>query len=117
MPKIWRSMGGRKRAKTLTSVFSGETRSTVFLRRCSRSLLFAGSDLGFLSEKRAGVLLDEVVDIKMQLAQALLTDSDDDPTLTYTKADIHRRLVQILGKDEWKRVQTLFPLLHEYWEE
>ena len=81
------------------------------------AMLFAGSNLGFLGEKRAGVLLDEVVDIKMQLAQALLTDSDDDPTLTYTKADIHRRLVQILGKEEWKRVQTLFPLLHEYWEE
>ena len=95
-----------------------------FLQRLQRNsemnmiaMLFAGSNLGFLGEKRAGLLLDEVVDIKMQLAQALLTDSDDDPTLTYTKADIHRRLVQILGKEERKRVQTLFPLLHEYWEE
>ena len=70
-----------------------------FLQRLHRNsemnmiaMLLAGNNLGFLGEKRAGVLLDEM------------------------KADIHRRLVQILGKDEWKRVQKLFPLLYEYWE-
>ena len=81
------------------------------------AMLIAGNNLGFLSEKRAGILLDEVIEVKMKLANDLLTDSENDPTLTYTKADIYRALVQILGKDEWRRVKTLFPLLHEYWEE
>ena len=94
-----------------------------FLQRLHRNsemnmiaMLLAGNNLGFLGEKRAGVLLDEMIEVKMKLARDLVADSEDDPTLTYTKADIHRRLVQILGKDEWKRVQKLFPLLYEYWE-
>ena len=72
---------------------------------------------GKAKEAAAGVLLDEMIEVKMKLARDLVADSEDDPSLTYTKADIHRRLVQILGKDEWKRVQKLFPLLCEYWEE
>lgn len=81
------------------------------------AMLIAGNNLGFLGEKRAGALLDEHIEVKMKLAQDLVNDSEDDKSLTYTKADIHRRLVQILGEDEWKRVQKLFPLLYEYWEE
>lgn len=67
------------------------------------AMLLSGNNLGFVAEKRAGALLDEFIEVKMKLARGLVADSEDDPSLTYTKVDIHRRLVQILGEDEWKR--------------
>lgn len=81
------------------------------------AMLIAGSRLGFLGEKRAGLLLDEQIGVKIKLADALLADAKDDPSLVYTKADLFRSLHQILGPAEWVRCQKLFPLLYEYWEE
>ena len=79
--------------------------------------LIAGSRLGFLGEKRAGALVDTQVEVKMQLADALVKDAEDDPTLEYTKADLARSIIQILGPAEWVRCQKLFPLLSDYWVE
>lgn len=81
------------------------------------AMLLAGSRLGFLGEKRADLLLEEQIAVKMEIADVLLKDAKDDPSLTYTKADLARSLKQILGADAWKRHQKLFALLHEYWEE
>ena len=36
-----------------------------------------------------------------QMAQLLLEDYEDDPTMTYTKADIDRRLMQIVGEENF----------------
>lgn len=79
------------------------------------AMLFAGNDLGFLAEIRAGQLLEGQLVTKMKLADALLADAEDDKELAYTKADWARRLIQILGEDNWPRYQYLFPLLHDYW--
>ena len=81
------------------------------------AMLFAGNDLGFLGRARSGLLLERQVEVKMKIADDLLNDVKDDPELTYTKADLARRLVQILGPSEWARCQNLFPLLREYWVE
>lgn len=81
------------------------------------SMLFAGSDLGFLGRVRSGALLERQVEVKMKIADDLLKDVKDDPELTYTKADLARRLIQILGPSEWARCQNLFPLLRDYWVE
>lgn len=79
------------------------------------AMLIAGNNLGFLGPARAGLLLEEQVEVKMDIAEALLADAKDDPTLAYTKADLARRLIQILGPSEWARCQELFPLLRDYW--
>lgn len=79
------------------------------------AMLIAGNDLGFLGEIRAGLLLEAQLETKMRLADALLTDAEDDKELAYTKADWARRLIQILGADNWPRYQHLFPLLRDYW--
>lgn len=79
------------------------------------AMLIAGNNLGFLGPARAGLLLEEQVEVKMDIAEALLADAKDDPTLAYTKADLARRLIQILGPSEWARCQALFPLLRDYW--
>ena len=81
------------------------------------AMLIAGNDLGFLGEKRADLLLAEVIEVKMKIADDLLKDSRDDATLAYTKADLARRVKQILGPDGWQRCKKLFPLLEDYWED
>lgn len=81
------------------------------------AMLFAGSDLGFLAEKRADLLLARQVEVKMEIADALISDSKDDATLGHTKATMAARAKQILGKDGWNRCKQLFPLLHDYWED
>ena len=81
------------------------------------AMLIAGNDLGFIAEKRADVLLAEVIEVKMQIADQLVADAKDDATLAYTKADLARRVKQILGPDGWNRCRELFPLLKDYWED
>lgn len=77
--------------------------------------LIAGNDLGFLGTKRADLLLEKMVEVKMQIADNILVDCEDDKTMEYTKADLARRLQQILGADGWDRCKGLFPMLRDYW--
>lgn len=79
--------------------------------------LIAGNDLGFIADKRADLLLVRMVEVKMELADDLLSDAKDDKELTYTKAALARRVKQILGPDGWNRCKQLFPLLRDYWED
>jgi hypothetical protein len=81
------------------------------------AMLIAGNDLGFLGPARAGLLLEEQVEVKMRIADELLRDAEDDPSLVYTKYDLASRLKSILGPSEWARCQKLFPLLRDYWVE
>lgn len=81
------------------------------------AMLIAGNDLGFIGPKRADLLLDKLLETKEKLAADLVEDAKDDKSLTFTKADLARRLKQILGPDGWDRCKQLFPLLYEYWEE
>ena len=81
------------------------------------AMLIAGNNLGFLGPARAGRLLEEQVEVKMRIADELLQDAKDDPSLVYTKYDLASRLKSILGPDEWARCQELFPLLRDYWVE
>lgn len=62
-----------------------------------------------------GGLLFRFIETKMQIAKDIVTDSRDDKTLTYTRADIARRVKQVLGEEDWERYKELFPLLKEYW--
>lgn len=79
--------------------------------------LIAGNDLGFIAEKRADLLLERIVEVKMQIADDLLADAEADKALTYTRADMARRMKQILGPDGWNRCKGLFPLLRDYWDD
>lgn len=81
------------------------------------AMLIAGNDLGFLGTARAGLLLEEQIEVKMRIADELLRDAEDDPSLVYTKYDLASRLKAILGPAEWVRCQKLFPLLRDYWVE
>lgn len=80
------------------------------------AMLIAGSRLKFLGEKRADLLIEEQIDVKMEIADLLLKDSKDDPNLEHTRADLARSVKQILGSDGWKKHQKLFPICREYLE-
>lgn len=76
--------------------------------------LISGNDLGFIGEARAGLLLEEQIKTKEQVAKALADDAKSDPSLTHTKADLARRVKQILGRN-WNKYKYLFHLLADYW--
>lgn len=73
---------------------------------------------------RAGYLLAEFLDVKMQLAGQLLADVGDsnkrdgngDPEFLHTKNDWATALQKILGPDNWQKYRELFPVCREYWE-
>lgn len=75
-------------------------------------LIISADDEGI---EDVGGLLFRYIETKMQIAKDIVTDSVDDKTLTYTRADIARRVKQVLGEEDWERFRELFPLLREYW--
>lgn len=79
------------------------------------AMIIAGNDLGILAEKRAGLMLEEQIDVKVRIADELLKDAEADPDLVYTIYDLASRMRSILGAEGWMRYQKLFPLLRDYW--
>jgi hypothetical protein len=79
------------------------------------AMIIAGNDLGILAEKRAGLMLEEQIDVKVRLADELLTDAEADPDLVYTIYDLASRVKSILGAEGWAKYQKLFPMLRDYW--
>lgn len=73
---------------------------------------------------RAGFLLAEYLDVKMQIADELLSDigdshkkgGDGDPDFLHTKKDLAVTLKGILGKENWEKYRELFPICREYWD-
>jgi hypothetical protein len=64
-----------------------------------------------------GGLLMRYIQVKMKLAEDIVEDSKDDPSLVYTKADVARRVKSVLSREDWERFRELFPLLKDYWED
>lgn len=81
------------------------------------AMIIAGNDLGIMAEKRAGLMLEEHIDVKMRLVDELLEDAEDDPELVYTIYDLANRVKSILGPEGWTKYQKLFPMLRDYWDE
>jgi hypothetical protein len=79
------------------------------------AMIIAGNDLGILAEKRAGLLLEEQIDVKMRIADELIADAEVDPDLVYTIHDLASRVRSILGREGWRKYQELFPMLRDYW--
>ena len=62
-----------------------------------------------------GGLLFRFLEVKIKIAEDIVTDSKDDKDLTYTRCDLARRVKQVLGEEDWERFKGLLPLLEEYW--
>lgn len=88
------------------------------------ALLIAAHNELKVGPGRAGYLLAEFLDVKMQLAGQLLADVGDgdkrdgngDPEFLHTKRDWATALQKILGPENWEKYRELFPVCREYWE-
>lgn len=73
---------------------------------------------------RAGFLLAEYLDVKMQIASAIMEDvgdshkkgGDGDPEFLHTKKELAVTLRSILGDENWEKYKELFPICRDYWE-
>lgn len=99
------------------------------LRQCHEEIDLMATLIGAHNELqvgpgRAGFLLAEVLDVKMQIAKNIIEDvgnsdkkgGDGDPEFLYTKKNLAVTLKAILGEENWKRYRELFPMLKDYWE-
>lgn len=77
------------------------------------AMLIAGNNLHIVSTGRAGKLLDEFLQVRMQIIKLVL--EDDDKELWKTKDDLAKVLQKIMGPEAWKEHQELFGLLSYYW--
>lgn len=66
---------------------------------------------------RAPKAINGFLETKLEIAESTLADSKDDPDLWKTKRDVAKRLKQILGPENWKKYQYMFPLLEDFWDE
>ena len=77
------------------------------------ALLFAANKELKVGPGRAGFLLAEYIDQKMEIAKTLI--KDDDPELLHTKKELAICLREILGEENWVLYRELFPFCREYW--
>lgn len=77
------------------------------------AMLMSGNEFGIIGQKRSGLLLEEQIDTKIQIAKAIM--EDDNPDLIKVKHDIAKRLKATMGRENWEKHCHLFPLLREYW--
>lgn len=66
-------------------------------------------------EMDIGRLLFRYIEVKMKMAKDILEDSEADPDLVYTKADVARRVKSVLSEKDWEQYKELFPILRDYW--
>lgn len=78
------------------------------------AFLIAANERLQVGPGRAGDILVEVLDTKMQIASRFV---EDDPDLLYTRYQLAKRVKAILGPENWKKYRELFPLLQEFEED
>lgn len=70
---------------------------------------------------RAGKYVSEFLDAKIEISKTILQELDEDQSekkeLVILPRDLAARMKEILGPEGWAAYKTLFPMLHEYWEE
>ena len=68
---------------------------------------------------RSGKLMNDFLAWKMDIADAIVKELDEDQSkqkeLIVVKRDLATRVKAVLGPDNWEKYKTLLPLLSEYW--
>lgn len=78
------------------------------------AFLIAANERLQVGPGRAGDLLVEVLDTKMQIASRFVEDDSD---LLYTRHHLSKRIGAILGPGNWERYKEFFPLLQGFEED
>ena len=84
------------------------------------AILMSAHDVCQVGAGRASTLLNSFLAYKMEIAEAILKELDEDKSkkkeIILVRRDLAARLKEILGKDGWEKYKTLFPFLRDYWE-
>lgn len=99
----------------LEAEYRGRLRSNTELDLITT--LVAANDVLEVGPGRSGKFIDAFIHIKNQIAQDIVDDSESDEQLLHSKKDIAMRIKAILGPENWRKYQELFPLLGDYWDD
>lgn len=84
------------------------------------ALLLAIHDELEVGAGRAGKVLNAFLAYKVEIAEAIVKELDEDKSkkkeIIIVRRDLAKNLKEILGKDGWEQYKTLFPFLRDYWE-
>ena len=84
------------------------------------AMLLAVNDELQVGAGRAGKVVNAFLAYKMEIAEAIVTELDEDQSkkkeLIVVRRDLAARLKEILGQENWEKYKTLFPFVRDYWE-
>ena len=83
------------------------------------ALLLTVHDRHKVGPGRADDDLNDFLAWKMEIAEAILKELDEDQSkkkeVVIVKRDLAQRIKEILGPEAWEKRKTLFPFLKEFW--
>lgn len=84
------------------------------------AMLLSAHDVCGVGAGRASTLVNSFLAYKMEIAEAILKELDEDKSkkkeIIIVRRDLAKQLKGILGKDGWEKYKTLFPFLRDYWD-
>lgn len=83
------------------------------------AMLLAAHDRLQVGPGRADGLVNDFLDWKMEIAEAITQELAEDLSkkkeILIVRRDLAKRLQEILGPEGWEKWKTLFPFLRDYW--
>lgn len=83
------------------------------------AMLLAANDRLKVGPGRSPGLVNDYLAYKLEIAEAILKELDEDQSavkeLVVIRRDLAQRIKAILGPEGWGKYKTLFPFLREYW--
>ena len=83
------------------------------------AMLLSANDRLNVGPGRADGLLNDFLSWKIEIAEAIVKELNEDQSkkkeLIIVKRDLAQRIKEILGPESWEKRKTLFPFLKEFW--
>ena len=83
------------------------------------AFLLAANERLQVGPGRAPGLLNDFLAFKLEIAEAIMKELDEDQSkvkeIVVLRRDLAVRMKEILGPDGWEKYKTLFPFLRDYW--
>lgn len=84
------------------------------------AMLLAAHDVCGVGKGRAGKLLNSYLAWKLEIAEKVVKEVNEDKSkqreVLVIRRDLAVSLKRILGPEEWEKSKTLFPFLRDFWE-
>lgn len=84
------------------------------------AMLLSAHDVCKVGPGRASTLVNSFLAYKMEIAEEILKELDEDKSkkkeIIIVRRDLAKNLKEILGREGWEKHKTLFPFIRDYWE-